>query len=605
MPNTIDIHPSDTETRRRSSVAATLASQSNLEKLSEKEQQGFPENVIVAAAAEEEKPKKKTNIFVVFSGLQLALFLAALDSTIVAPALPRIGSDFNQMTVVSWVATSYILTFDVFQPLFAKFSDIFGRKLILMIGIVIFLFGSLLCGVATSMIMLIISRAIAGIGGAGIFSMVFIIISDLVPLEQRGSYQGVVNSVFALSSVCGPLIGGSFTDYVTWRWNFYINLPIGAIAMILLFVFLRMPVPKGNLKQKLKRIDYAGAGIVLVFATLFLLAMNFGGQLYPWKSAAVIVPLVLTVLLICLLVYVETKVEEPLMPPRLFKNVSVASVLATNWFFGMTFFVMIYYLPIYFQVVRGDSAMWSGIRLIPMEMMIAVFSTASGIFISKKGIFKPLLPMGMGFLTICIGLLSLFDRDTSFSKIYGFTVVGGIGMGLMFSSAIIALQACAEPKDIAVVTGLGNFTRILGGALGVAIASAILNSSLAKELPKHVPADIVQNVLDSSEYVRHGCPPEYFEIVLTSYLDALRLIWYIIVAMCGVGFLCSLNVRNARVLAHGNEEEVDIEKMETPPLSSAEYHQHPIDENIVSDKIESPRDTIEPHQGADMTNRKH
>lgn len=160
--------------------------------------------------------------------------------------------------------------------------------------------------------------------------------------------------------------------------------------MILLFVFLRMPVPKGNLKQKLKRIDYAGAGIVLVFATLFLLAMNFGGQLYPWKSAAVIVPLVLTVLLICLLVYVETKVEEPLMPPRLFKNVSVASVLATNWFFGMTFFVMIYYLPIYFQVVRGDSAMWSGIRLIPMEMMIAVFSTASGIFISKKGIFKPL-----------------------------------------------------------------------------------------------------------------------------------------------------------------------------------------------------------------------
>lgn len=214
--------------------------------------------------------------------------------------------------------------------------------------------------------------------------------------------------------------------------------------------------------------------------------------------------------------------------------------------------------------------------------------------------------MGMGFLTICIGLLSLFDRDTSFSKIYGFTVVGGIGMGLMFSSAIIALQACAEPKDIAVVTGLGNFTRILGGALGVAIASAILNSSLGKELPKHVPADIVQNVLDSSEYVRHGCPPEYFEIVLTSYLEALRLIWYIIVAMCGVGFLCSLNVRNARVLARGEEEEVGIEKMETPPLSSAEYHdQHPIDENVVSGKIESPHDTIEPHQGADMTNRKH
>lgn len=160
--------------------------------------------------------------------------------------------------------------------------------------------------------------------------------------------------------------------------------------MVLLFVFLKMPVPQGNLKEKLKRIDYLGAVIVLVFATLFLLAMNFGGQLYPWKSAAVIVPLILSALLVIALVYVENKVEEPLMPPRLFKNVSVASVLATNWFFGMTFFSMIYYLPIYFQVVRGDSAMWSGIRLIPMEMMIAVFSTCSGVFISKKGIFKPL-----------------------------------------------------------------------------------------------------------------------------------------------------------------------------------------------------------------------
>ncbi|KAI9272045.1 major facilitator superfamily domain-containing protein [Helicostylum pulchrum] len=600
MPHNIETHDMSDSTgpTRRSSVAATLADQNFEGKTSEY----FPQNA--ESVVEEEKPKKKTNLFVVFSGLQLSLFLAALDSTIVAPALPRIGSDFNQMTAVSWVATAYILTFDVFQPLFAKFSDIFGRKLILMFGIVVFLIGSLLCGVANSMIMLIISRAIAGIGGAGIFSMVFIIISDLVPLEQRGSYQGVVNSVFALSSVCGPLIGGSFTDYVTWRWNFYINLPIGAVAMVLLFVFLKMPVPQGNLKEKLKRIDYLGAVIVLVFATLFLLAMNFGGQLYPWKSAAVIVPLILSALLVIALVYVENKVEEPLMPPRLFKNVSVASVLATNWFFGMTFFSMIYYLPIYFQVVRGDSAMWSGIRLIPMEMMIAVFSTCSGVFISKKGIFKPLLPIGMSLLTICVGLISLFGEDTSYSMIYGCTVIGGTGMGFMFSSAIIALQACAEPKDLGVVTGLGNFTRILGGALGVAIASAILNSSLAKELPKHVPADIVQNVLASSEYVRHGCPPEYFEIVLASYLEALHLIWYIITAMCGIGFCCSLNVRNARVLATSEEEEMTLEKTETPPLSSAEYNRHPIDEAVVSVNMEPAKDAIEPHHGADMNNRK-
>lgn len=325
--------------------------------------------------------------------------------------------------------------------------------------------------------------------------------------------------------------------------------------MVLLFFYLRLPSPTGALKEKLRRIDFMGTVIVLAFATLFLLAMNFGGQAYPWKSAAVIVPLVLTVLLIALLVYVESKVAEPLMPPRLFKNRSVAAVLATNWFFGMTFFSMVYYLPIYFQVIRGDSAMWSGIRLIPMEMMIAVFSTFSGIFISKKGIFKPLLPIGMGLLTICVGLLSLFGKDTPHSKVYGFTVIGGMGMGCMFSSAIIALQASAEPRDIAVVTGLGNFTRILGGALSVSISSAILNSSLAKNLPGLVPDDILKKVLASSEFVRHGCPPEYFDIVLTGYLDALQMIWYVMAAMCGVGFFCSLLLKGANV----SDQPTDVE----------------------------------------------
>ncbi|KAI8047722.1 major facilitator superfamily domain-containing protein [Gilbertella persicaria] len=503
---------------------------------------------IDADEAPEKKPEKKGNYVLTFVGLQVALFMAALDSTIVSTALPRIGSDFNQMSIVSWVATAYILTFDAFQPLFAKFSDIFGRKWIMIFGTCMFLFGSLLCGISTSMIMLIISRAIAGIGAAGIMSMVFIIISDLVPLEKRGSYQGIINAVFALSSVFGPLIGGSFTDYVTWRWNFYINLPIGAVALFVLFFFLHMPAPKGNLTEKLKRIDYLGTCIVLVFATLFLLAMNFGGQTFPWKSAAVIVPLVLTVLLVALLVYVEGKVAEPLIPPRLLKNRSVASVLATNWFFGMAFFSMIYYLPIYFQVVREDSAMWSGIRLIPMELLISVFSTISGFFISKVGIYKPIPPLGMCLLTLSVGLLCLLDETTSFPKIYGYTVLGGAGIGLMFSSAIIALQASSEPRDVAVVTGLGNFSRILGGALGVAISSAILNSSLAKDLALVVPQDIAQKVLESTEYVRNGCPPQYIEIVVTNYVSALRFIWYVMTAMCGVGFLSSLFIKHGSVL---------------------------------------------------------
>ncbi|GAA5810324.1 hypothetical protein MFLAVUS_003745 [Mucor flavus] len=494
------------------------------------------------------KKKEKMGRILTFIGLQIALFLAALDGTIVSTALPKIGSDFEQMSIVSWVATAYILTFDAFQPLFSKFSDIFGRQVILYFGIAVFLFGSVLCGAAKNMVMLIVARAIAGIGGAGILSMVFIIFSDLVPLEQRGSYQGIVNAVFALSSVFGPLIGGSFTDYVSWRWNFYINLPIGAIAVVVLVLFLRLPTPQGKLSDKLKRVDYAGTVIVLAFATLFLLALNFGGQTFPWKSAAVIVPLVLSVLLVGLLVVVESKfAKEPLMPPRLFKNRSVVSVLITNWFFGMSFFAALYYLPVYFQVVRNDSAMWSGIRLIPMQMVTCVLSTCAGFFISKKGVYRPLIIIGMALLTLCTGLLALFKAHTPMSQIYGVTVIGGAGLGCLFSSTIIALQASVEPKDIAVVTGLGNFSRILGGALGVAIGSTVLNVHLAENLPKVLSPELAATIIQSSSFVNDGLPEEFKEVAIQVYVDAIQLIWFVFTPMSALGLLASCFVKHYSV----------------------------------------------------------
>ncbi|CDH61531.1 tetracycline efflux protein [Lichtheimia corymbifera JMRC:FSU:9682] len=493
-----------------------------------------------AAGHSNEKPvsekRRRWNRIIVFFSLQLSLFLAALDNTIVATSLPRIGSEFQQMAISAWVVNSYILTLDSFQPLFSKFSDIFGRKYVLVVGIIVFLLGSVLCGVSKTMLMLIICRAVQGIGAAS----VFVIISDLVPLEKRGSYQGIVNAVFAVASVFGPLIGGSLTDYVSWRWNFYINLPIGGVAVVILVIFLHLPMEKQDLKTKLKRVDYAGNFLVLAAATLLLLAMNFGGQTFPWKSAAVIVPFILVGVLVALLVVVEVKyAREPLLPPRLFKNRSVVSVLISNVFFGLTFFAAVYYLPIYFQIVRNDTAMWSGIRLIPMQMMICVFSTAAGFFISKFGIYRPLITIGMTLLTLCIGLISLFDVDTSWSMVYGITVIGGTGMGLMFSSTIIALQAAVETKDIAVVTGLNNFSRVLGGALGVAIASAVLNSFLQKNLPGVLPEQYVQEVFNSPEYIRNGLPEEYILLATEVYVDSLRYVWYILIAMSSVGLLSS------------------------------------------------------------------
>ncbi|KAI8983585.1 major facilitator superfamily domain-containing protein [Pilobolus umbonatus] len=480
--------------------------------------------------------------------LQVTLFLAALEGTIIATALPRIGSEFNEMLLVSWVSNAYILGFDVFQPLFSKFSDIFGRKIILIIGVVIFLIASAICGAANSMIMLIVGRAIAGIGGSAMFSMVFIIVADIIPLEKRGCYQGLLNAVFALASVFGPLIGGSFTDYVTWRWNFYINLPIGAVALIMLVVFMKLPVPSGNFKEKMKSVDYLGAAIVLVFATLFLLALNFGGVTFPWNSPAVIVLLVLSGLFVVLLAFVESRVKEPLMPLHLFKKRSISSVLITNWFLGIVFFSLVFYMPIYLQVVRGDTATMSGIRMIPFNILISVFSTFSGLFISKTHIFQPLLPIGMALLTISVGLLTTLDGNTSYDKIYGFTALSGIGLGVVISAAVIALQACAEPRDVAVVTGLGNFSRILGGALGVAISSAIVNSSLSKKLLKFVSIEEYDRILKSTEYIRHGLPKEDLHAVLNIYTKSLHLVWYVMTGLSGAGFIASMFSKSAPLL---------------------------------------------------------
>ncbi|KAI7907864.1 major facilitator superfamily domain-containing protein [Cokeromyces recurvatus] len=573
----IDSNISNTQlpTENNGKSNSTEESTSSTDK-SSKEQATVEECVTADEQKKNNKGKTMARVLT-FVGLQVSLFLAALDGTIVSTSLPRIGSDFNQMSIVSWVATAYILTFDAFQPLFSKFSDIFGRKWILMFGIIIFLLGSVLCGAAKNMIMLIVCRAVAGIGAAAIFSMVFIIFSDLVPLDQRGKYQGVVNAVFALSSVFGPLIGGSFTDYVTWRWNFYINLPIGAVAMGLLFVFLKLPTPEDKLSDKLKRVDYAGTIIVLMFSTLFLLALNFGGQTFPWKSAAVIVPLVLSILLVGLLAVVERKfVKEPLMPPRLFKNRSVVSVLVTNWFFGMTFFSAIYYLPVYFQVVRHDSAMWSGIRLIPMQMVICVLSTFVGFFISKTGIYKPLISIGMALLTIWIGLISLFDHDTPWSRVYGITIIGSGGLGCLFSSTIIALQASVEKKDIAVVTGLGNFSRILGGALGIAISSTVLNTQLTDELPKVIPYDQAIIVIQSSEYVNNGLPKEYLDVTLEVYVKALQLIWYVFIPMAGLGFIASFFIKHYSIQRHKMEaatEKQEIASSDERPVTVRISHE--------------------------------
>ncbi|KAI8141120.1 major facilitator superfamily domain-containing protein [Fennellomyces sp. T-0311] len=479
----------------------------------------------------------------VMFGLQISVFLAALDKTIIATALPTIGSEFQAMPISSWLINSYVLCFNSFQPLFAKFSDIFGRKWTVMSGISMFMLGSLIGGVAKSMIMLIVARGIQGIGAASIMSMAFVIIADLVPLEKQSAYQSLISVVFGIASVTGPFIGGVFTDQVTWRWNFYINLPVGTLSMILIFFTLHLHTEKQKLKEKLMRIDYAGNFLALTASACFLLALNFGGQAFPWKSIPVL--FVLTCILVTLFIVVEVRyAKEPLMPPRLFKNRSVVATLFVDLSFGMCFYATIFFLPIFFQAVRGDSAMWSGIRLIPMEVTLAVAAAVSGAFIAKSGIYRSVMIIGVALFASSAGLFSLFSITTNWSMVYGITVIHGIGCGMFLAANSIAILAAVEKSDAAVAIGVREFMASLGGALGVAIASSVLNTALKKNLSSVIPLEYVDRVFHSPEYIRNGLPPVYFDATIEAYAYSMKFVWHIITALGGFGFLSSLFMKH-------------------------------------------------------------
>ncbi|CAO3652074.1 unnamed protein product [Cunninghamella blakesleeana] len=461
--------------------------------------------VIAATNGEKDGRNKKNGIILVTIALQLSLFLSALDNTIVSTILPVVGSEFNQMDIVSWVATAYVLTFDAFQPLFAKLSDIFGRKWTMIASIFIFLFGSLLCGVSTSMIMLITARAISGVGAAGATSGVYVVISDIVPLEKRGSYHG-----------CGVL-----TDNTTWRWCFYINLPIGGIATLLLFFFLDLPTQKSSLIDKLKRIDYLGTLVILIAALLFLLALNFGKSKFA---------------------------KEPIIPLRLFKNRSLASVFISNWWSGIGFLSIVYYLPIYFQVVKGESALFSGIRMLPLQAAMCTGSSLSGYLISKFQFYRLFIWLGTSVFTLGIGFLSLLDVNTEFYVVHIISLIGGLGLGMLFPSTTIALQASVEPKDIAVAIGLGNFSRLLGATVGIAISSSVLNSELNKSLPMVLPTEYVDMIIKQGLFIHHGLPDQYKSMAIQTYCHSFRVIWYAITPIMSLSIISSLFVKHHSLL---------------------------------------------------------
>ncbi|ORX89073.1 MFS general substrate transporter [Basidiobolus meristosporus CBS 931.73] len=423
-----------------------------------------------------------------FIGLALTFFLGAIDDTIVATCLSHIASEFNAMDSISWVGTSYLLSMTILHPLYGKLATLFGRKVVVLTALVIFTIGTVLCGVSQSMTMLILSRAFTGIGGGGTYSLPFIIISDTFPIRDRGKYMGILAGVFALASITGPLLGGVLSDKLSWRWAFYVKLPLIVFTLFVVGYCLDSDSTPGTFWSKARRIDWVGAFLLATGVVCVLIPTNWGGSKYAWSSPVIISLYVIGVLALALFVFYEPRYpKEPIMPFRFFKIRNVCVSLIGDVVFGAVYFGGVYYIPLFFQAVYGDSAESSGIKILPALMCNFVASVGAGWLVSYTGKVRPWIIVGTSILVIGTALITTLNPRSVQAQELGYLAIYGIGCGLCFQLYIIGVQSAVKEEDQPQITGIHAFSQSFGGAIALPMQNAILNIVLANNLQRDVP----------------------------------------------------------------------------------------------------------------------
>ncbi|MFG3430808.1 MFS transporter [Streptomyces californicus] len=497
--------------------------------------------------AAEISPRK---VRMVFLGLMLTLLLAALDQMIVATALPKIVGELHGLEKMSWAVTAYLLASTIVLPLYGKLGDLFGRKGVFQFAIIVFIIGSALAGWSRTMDELIAFRALQGIGGGGLMIGVQAIIADIVPARERGRYMGLIGAVFGLASVAGPLLGGFFTDHASWRWCFYINVPFGLVTLAVIAVVLKLPRPAAR-----PRLDVLGAALLAVASTCLVLVTSWGGTEYDWTSGTILGLSAGAVASTVLFVAAERRAAEPIIPLRLFRD-SVFNVTGlVGAVLGVALFGAASYLPTYLQMVDGVSATESGLLMLPMMMGIVGGSIVSGQLITRTGRYRIYPIVGSAVSVVGMALLSLLEADTSVLAYSFYQAVLGIGIGLVMSVLVLAVQNSVRPSDLGTATSANNYFRQIGGSVGAAIFGTLFAGRLSDALGERLPTGAeLPDPASITPQIVHAMEPALRDAYIQAYVDAMPRIFLYLVPVLVLGLVLAFFLKEKPLVSHHSPE---------------------------------------------------
>jgi len=490
-------------------------------------------------------------LVLIIASLCLAIFLVALDQTIIAPALGAITSEFGSVNDIGWYGAAYLLTTTALQPAYGSIYRMFSVKWTYLAAVFVFELGSLVCAVAPSSNAFIVGRAVAGMGTAGLFSGGVVILSYTLPLRQRPMAFGLIGAMWGIASVAGPLLGGAFTDHVTWRWCFYVNLPIGGAAMLAIFLFLHIKRTDQaqdaglTVVQRILSLDLLGTAMLVPSIVCLLLALQWGGTEYAWNSSVVIGLFVGFAVMAAIFVGIQIwKGDRGTLPPRLFKNRDVVCAMLFAFFFGAGFFPLVYYLSLYFQAIQGDTAVQAGIKLLPMLISVVITSIAAGGLITAVGYYNPFILPSMVLFAVGAGMITTFTLDSPLRIWFGYQVIAGLGIGVGFQTGVLVVQNSVSHEWIPQATACVQFFQSMGGAIFIAVAQSVFQNGLASGIERDAPGLDPQALIHSGasqipQTLARLHADRYLHAVLGAYLDGLRNSYFITAACAAAAFVAA------------------------------------------------------------------